>query len=72
VFSCQLKTAKPAIECFTGALATLGVDAADVIFIDDRPDNVAAAVTLGMRSFRFTSPGQARALLADLLARYRQ
>jgi putative hydrolase of the HAD superfamily len=71
IFSCQLKTAKPDPECFTRALAILGAAAAEVIFIDDRPENVAAAVTLGMRSILFTSPHQARALLAQLLARHR-
>ena len=71
VFSCQLKTGKPATECFVGALAILGITAPEVIFIDDQPDNVAAAVTLGMQSIRFTGPGQARALLTQLLARHR-
>jgi putative hydrolase of the HAD superfamily len=71
IFSCQLKMAKPAIEFFTSALARLEATAAEVIFIDDQPDNVAAAVTLGMQTIRFTSPGQARALLAQLLARHR-
>jgi putative hydrolase of the HAD superfamily len=71
IFSCELKMAKPATEFFTAALARLGAAAAEVIFIDDRPENVAAAVTLGMQSILFTSPGQARALLAQLLARHR-
>ena len=71
VFSCQLKTGKPATECFAGALARLGATAPEVIFIDDQADNVAAAVTLGMQSIRFTGPGQARALLTQLLARHR-
>ena len=69
IFSCQLKMAKPDPECFVGALAKLGAAAAEVIFIDDQPDNVTAAVTLGMRSIRFTGPGQARALLTQLLSR---
>jgi len=71
IFSCQLKTAKPAIECFTVALARLGAAAAEVIFIDDRSENVAAAVTLGMQSICFTGAGQARALLSQLLAGHR-
>lgn len=71
IFSCQLKMAKPAPECFTRALAILGAAAPEVIFIDDRPENVAAAVTLGMRSILFTSPRQARAPLAQLLAHHR-
>ena len=37
---------------------------ADVIFLDDRPDNVAAAAALGIRSIHFTGPEAARAALA--------
>ena len=71
IFSCELKIAKPDTEFFTVALARLGATAPEGIFIDDRPENVAAAVTLGMQSILFASPGQARALLSQLLARHR-
>lgn len=72
LFSCQLKTAKPAPECFTRALAILGAAAPEVIFIDDRTENAAAAVALGMRAILFTSPHQARALLVQMLAHHRE
>ena len=64
IFSCYLKLAKPDPECFRAALAVLGADPADVIFLDDRPDNVAAAAALGIRSARFTTAAQAQADLA--------
>jgi putative hydrolase of the HAD superfamily len=64
VFSCALKSAKPDPECFQATLALLGAAPADVIFLDDRPDNVAGAAELGMVSFQFTEAAAARADLA--------
>ena len=68
LFSCQLKHAKPDPECYNRALARLGASAGDVIFIDDRAENVAAAAALGLRSVHFTSPGEARAAVTERLA----
>lgn len=64
IFSCDLKLAKPDPECFRAALAVLQAEPAEVIFLDDRPGNVAAAAALGIRSHQFTSAGAARADLA--------
>ena len=55
-FSCFLGAAKPDPECYQAVLAMLGARPADVVFIDDRPENVAGAVALGIRSVRFTGP----------------
>ena len=68
LFSCQLKLAKPDPECYNRALARLGASAEEVIFIDDRAENVAAAAALGLRSVHFTSPGEARAAVTERLA----
>ena len=68
LFSCQLKLAKPDPECYNRALARLGAGAEEVIFIDDRAENVAAAAALGLRSVHFTSPDEARAAVAERLA----
>jgi len=68
LFSCQLKHAKPDPECYNRALARLGASAEDVIFIDDRAENVAAAAALGLRPVLFTSPDEARAAVAEQLA----
>ena len=61
LFSCSIKSAKPDPECFRAALAALGTGPGDVVFLDDRADNVAAAAALGIRSARFTGARQARA-----------
>jgi putative hydrolase of the HAD superfamily len=64
LFSCFLKTAKPEADCFRAALGVLGAGPSDVVFLDDRADNVAAAAALGIRSLQFTDAAAARAGLA--------
>ena len=65
-FSCYLPAAKPDPECYQAVLALLGASPAEVIFLDDRPENVAGAEALGIRAVRFTGAAQARAALAAL------
>jgi len=64
LFSCFLKTAKPEPDCFRAALGVLGASPSDVVFLDDRAENVAAAAALGIRSLRFTDAAAARTELA--------
>jgi putative hydrolase of the HAD superfamily len=64
LFSCFLKSAKPDRDCFRAALGVLGAPPAEVIFLDDRADNVAAASEMGIRSLQFTGTAAARAGLA--------
>jgi putative hydrolase of the HAD superfamily len=66
VFSCALRAAKPDPACYSATLDRLGAAPADVVFVDDRADNVAAAAAVGIRAVRFTGAGQARADLARL------
>jgi len=68
IFSCQLKSAKPDPECYDRALACLGARADEVIFIDDRGENVAAAAALGLQAVHFTSASEVRAAVAGRLA----
>lgn len=68
IFSSELKLAKPDPECYNRALAILGASANDVIFIDDRSENVVAAAALGLQSVHFTSADEARAAVAKRLA----
>ena len=63
-FSCYLPAAKPEPDCYRAVLAILGASPAEVVFLDDRPENVTGAEALGIRSVQFTGPDQARAALA--------
>ncbi len=62
-FSCFLGSAKPEPDCYRAVLAMLGAPPADVIFLDDRPENVAGAAALGIRGVHFTTPEAARTAL---------
>jgi putative hydrolase of the HAD superfamily len=68
IFSCQLKYAKPDPECYARTLARLGASADEVIFIDDRGENVAAAAALGLHAVHFSSAAQVRAAVGERLA----
>lgn len=67
MFSCDFKAGKPDPGCFRQALARLDASAEEVILVDDREDNVRAAIAMGMRAIQFTSPEQARTALAGML-----
>lgn len=62
------KVAKPDPAIYQLLLARYAVDPDTAVFIDDRPANVAAAETLGIRSHRFESPTALDAWLAAVLA----
>jgi putative hydrolase of the HAD superfamily len=67
LFSCELSCAKPDPRCFVLALDRLGARPAEVIFVDDLADNVAAAA-LGIAAVRYLAPQQARQAVLALLA----
>ena len=69
LFSCDLGSVKPDPGCFSQALGRLGAPAAQVVFIDDREENVRAAIGMGMRGIRFTGPEQARAGLGGIFGK---
>lgn len=52
-YSCDLGVAKPAPEYFRLILASLEAEADTVLFVDDREDNVAAAVSAGIQGLHF-------------------
>jgi len=72
VFSCQLKMAKPDPACLEVALSLLGATPEEVIFLDDRAENLVAAVAMGTGAIQFSSPAQARTELTELLFRNRK
>jgi len=56
VVSGEVGMKKPDPRIFRLMLQRIGVEPADVVFIDDVADNVAGADALGMRTVHFTSP----------------
>jgi putative hydrolase of the HAD superfamily len=52
-YSCHLGWAKPAPEFFAGIIRLGGFDPARTLFIDDRADNVAAALEAGLLGVQF-------------------
>lgn len=65
VWSFQLGVAKPDPAIYRHTLKQLGTDAAETLFIDDKPANVEAARALGMEALVYTGMTELR---YDLLA----
>jgi putative hydrolase of the HAD superfamily len=64
--SCYLGLRKPDAAIYNRALDILGRPAERVLFIDDRPENVDAAVGVGIKGIRFTGADQLRRELVTL------
>lgn len=56
IFSCDLRLTKPDPAIYVKMLDLLDAEAGEVVFVDDRAANVAAARELGIRSLLFTGP----------------
>ena len=53
IFSCDLGSVKPELSIYETCLARLNALPDKVLFLDDRPENVAAAAQLGMQALIF-------------------
>ena len=58
VYSCRVGTSKPAPMIYYHALREVDAFPEEAMFIDDIRENAAAAASLGMTGFHFTSPGE--------------
>ena len=71
--SCELRSMKPSATAFARALAEIGADPSDVVFIDDKEENVKGAKDFGIRwAFRFTSLARLKRGIAPLTTRSRR
>ncbi|MET9606741.1 HAD family phosphatase [Streptomyces sp. NPDC006512] len=69
-FSCRIRHAKPEPDAYRWCLTALGAEPGQVLFVDDRQENVEAARALGMRGHLFTGPDAlTEALAADPVPR---
>jgi putative hydrolase of the HAD superfamily len=67
VASCELRSMKPSASAFGRALAEIGANSSDVVFIDDKEENVKGAKDFGIRwAFRFTSLARLRREISPL------
>ena len=58
-FSCEVRIAKPAQAIFDHCLTGLGINPQEILFLDDRPENVEAAQTLGLHGIVYKTAHQA-------------
>ena len=58
IFSCDLRAVKPEPAAYLAVLEALKADPAEVVFLDDREENVSAAKEVGIRAEVFTDPLQ--------------
>jgi putative hydrolase of the HAD superfamily len=68
-YSCRMGIAKPDIGFFKFILRELHVPPGSVLFIDDREDNVASAITAGLQASLFPAAGGATAM-RNILVRF--
>ncbi len=57
---------KPSDEAFENLLEVLGVDAQDIVYIDDNRNNIRQANKFGMKGIFFTNETKLRAKLIEL------
>lgn len=71
-FSCEMGLAKPDPDYFRAILTELGLTPAEVLFIDDKPQNVASAQSVGVHAACFANPkdGKGHLVLRELLGQF--
>ncbi|HEY0640885.1 MAG TPA: HAD family phosphatase [Pseudonocardiaceae bacterium] len=67
LFSCDLGTTKPDARCYRDALAQLGAEPHEVIFVDDRQENVDGARAVGIRAALLTDGARLDEVLSEVL-----
>jgi putative hydrolase of the HAD superfamily len=66
VISSRINSIKPEIQIYRYLLDTYQLTPADTVFIDDRPENLEAASSLGIGTIRFFDSSQCERELSDL------
>ncbi|MFJ4609429.1 HAD family hydrolase [Streptomyces griseus] len=66
IYSCDVQILKPDERFYTHALRTLGLQASQTAFIDDKAANTEAARALGIRSHTYTGPAGLNTFLSGL------
>jgi putative hydrolase of the HAD superfamily len=64
VVSCEVGLSKPDPRIYRLCLERLGLEAAQVLFVDDRTDNIEGAARVGLRTLHFEGPDAVERLRA--------
>jgi FMN phosphatase YigB (HAD superfamily) len=64
IFSYEVKAMKPQPESYAAVEKMTGKRGADLVYLDDRPENIAAGAARGWRAILHESPEKSRAALA--------
>lgn len=65
LLSCEIGVEKPDVKAYEILINQLGLAAQDVIFIDDKPENIESAKKVGLDAILFESEDQLRVELAN-------
>jgi putative hydrolase of the HAD superfamily len=65
VFSSAVGYVKPEIEIYEHCLRVAGMQPEKTLFLDDRPENIAAAQSLNIHAFQFKNPDQAFEIIRE-------
>lgn len=66
-YSCEIGKTKPDREIYDICVRDLGVKPPEIVFLDDRPENIKAAAELGIHGILFETPERA---VLDLASQY--
>lgn len=69
IFSCDVKLIKPDLAIYRLLIDRFGLDPEECLFIDDQPDNCAAAEQVGINAYVFGSYEQDRPKIMEILER---
>jgi len=64
VFSCDVNLIKPEEAIYKKLLSMLAMKGPEVVFFDDKPENIQGAQAVGIRAFLWESPEEARRILS--------
>jgi putative hydrolase of the HAD superfamily len=67
IFSCDVRSVKPEVPIYRHCLNALGVPPEEILFLDDKPENVRAAGRLGIQALVFENLEQ---VLAEVEQRF--
>ena len=66
LFSCEINLVKPEKEIYEKLISVCGAKPEEIVFFDDKPENVHGAASLGIKAFMWKDPSGARRELSAL------